>query len=430
MTEDIQKEELYCSVPWCYTITKDEAITVRYFIIMKGEVDGEALRRAVDMAMKRYPYLAKELVVAKDRYYYIPNDRPVVVKHTINPITLGGKDANYHQLALSWFKNVIVFNNTHAIFDGRGRGPLLHTIIYYYCTYRYNESQQMSGVNLADSPIDPAEYYDPYATDLPKKQFDIPVFSTPKNILRLDKMGYVDVEEPQLHVFRVPEKQLMSICKSADATPNTAVTLLMCRAIKKVHPYTELPIVPGVYCDLRSALQAQKSHYSLVSVLDLVFDEQISKLPFEEQNTIFRGKMMLMSDPSYLLDRIRIEKEGAMMIKSLPTLEQKNEISCKAMNSLFLSHTFFVSYSGKSNFGSCDKYILGTSPQPYAHNLGMLLEITASDGWFDITLAQEWSIDVYFDAFLKELTSCGIDYELLLSRKISHCPYELPPVKE
>jgi len=428
--EKIIKEEIFGDFPWCYTLTKEEGITVRYFIVMKGKVDGDALERAVQTAMKRYPYLAKEMVVTPDRYYFIPNHRPIVVKYGYEPMSLGGAEANYHQFSLGWYKNMIVFNNTHAIFDGRGRSALLHTIMYYYCTYRYNEPQSMPGVNLVDSPIDPAEYSDPYCCDLPEKTFDIPQFDSPKKILRLNDLYFITTEEPQLHLIRVPEKQLMSICKSSDGTPNTAVTLLMCRAIKKVLPYNDLPIVAGVYCDLRAALNAPLTHRSLVTTLDLEFDSAMSELSFQDQNTAFRGKMMLLSDPSYLLENLKKDKKNLVSANALPTVRQKNEAALNAMNMLFQSHTFLVSYSGKSNFGTCEKYILGTSPQPYAHNIGMILEITASDGWFDITLAQEWSVDFFFDAFLKELTAQGIDYQLLFSRKISHCKYDLPQVTQ
>lgn len=45
----------------------------------------------------------------------------------------------------------------------------------------------------------------------------------------------------------------------------------------------------------------------------------------------------------------------------------------------------------------------------------MLIEVTSADGWFDLAISQEWQEDVYFNAFLKELTSLGLEYDLLYS---------------
>jgi len=310
---------------------------------------------------------------------------------------------------------VIFMNNTHAIFDGRGRGPLLHTIMYYYCKFRYDEEVQMDGVLLADTPVNPAEYADPYINELPKAKFEIPTFNISKDVLRLNDMGYVRITEPQIHIVSISEKELMSKCKSSDATPNTAITLLICRAIRKIHPDTDKKIVAGVYCDLRSSLNVPDTHNSLVTTLDLEYDNRMDEMSFSEQNTIFRGKMMAMSDPGYLLPLLENDRNFCHSLTSLPTLEQKVETATNAMNSLFKSHTFLVSYSGKSNFGSCDKHISAVIPAPYSHEIGILVEITAADGYFEITWAQEWKIDIYFNGFLREMRSLGLDYDLNFS---------------
>lgn len=414
-----------CSVLWYYNLTREEAITVRYSIEMKDEVDGDALRKALDTTVQRYPYLMDRVVETATGYYLESNDLPVTLINSNDPIPLCGKAANYHQLALSYWKNTIIFNNTHSIFDGRGRGPFLHTLIYYYCKFRYNEEVDMPGVKLADSPVDPREYEDPYSRELKKGKFVISRFGTPEPVFRIDEAGLVSISEPQTHRIRISENAMMQLCKTNDGSPNTAIGLIMSRAITRMHPDAQYPVVCGVYCDLRSALDVPLTHHSLVTTLHLKYDKRMKDLDFSEQNTIWRGMIMLMSDPENLIVGQEAQKAGCESISRMSTLQEKTTAATTAMKGLFHSHTFLLSYSGKSNFGSCDKHISALYSEPYAKDFGMLIEVTAIDGWFDIAIAQEWKEDIYFDAFLKELTSLGLEYDILYSGQ--NLPAEFNP---
>ena len=412
---NMEREKIFCAAPWYYSMTKKSAITVRYIIEMKDEVDGDALRKALDVTMTRYPYLMKKLIVTPEEYLLEPNPLPIVLLHTDKPINLGGKEANWHQFALSYFEKSIYFNNTHAIFDGRGRSALLHTLMYYYCTYRYGEEQQMEGVNLAGTPIDPMEYDDPYVRELPKTAFNFDSIRKPHSVLRLDRMGLVTVGTPQAHRISISESALMNLCKNNDGTPNTAIALIMSRAIRKIHPDTGTSIVSGVYCDLRNALKSPLTHNSLVTTLDLAYHKELEDLDFADQNAIFRGRMKIQSDPAALLPLQEAQKSMCKTLSEMPTLEEKCKAASDGMTGLFRAHTFLVSYSGRSNFGSCDKYIKATFPQPYGREIGILMEITSVDGNFYIDFIQEWREDVYFNAFIKELRSLGVDCDLLYS---------------
>lgn len=411
------KKELNCGALWYYNLSEDQALTVRYTIEMKDKVDGECLRQAMSITEKRYPYLLEMVVVADDRYYLEDNtDLPIVVKHTHHAIPLCGKEANYHQFALSYAGNTIFFNNTHAIFDGRGRGPVLHTLMYYYCKLRYpGEEIDMPGVWLADSPIDPMEDYDPFTAPIPEPKASFPELEMPKNVMRLENMGLVHQSHFQLHHLCIEEKQLMSLCKQSDATPNTGISLLMCHAISRLHPDSDKTISAGVYCDVRKPLKADLSHESLVTTLELEYAPEMKGMEFSEQNTIFRGKMLLQADDSNLLRKERAVKEACDNINAQPTLRGKIEMAREVMKQAMTCHTFSVSYSGKSSYGSCYQHIEALYPEVEAKNIGLLIEICSADEKFYITFIQEWKEDIYFDAFLKELTRHGLDYTLLYS---------------
>lgn len=411
----MKEEKLNCTTLWYYNLSPRESITVRYQIQMKEEVDGDALRRAVDVAMTRYPYMKKKVIVTHKGYVLEDNPLPVVVLNTKNPVPLCGSEANWQQIAISYFEDTIFFNNTHAICDGRGRSALLHTMMYYYCKFRYNEEVDMPGVNLVDSPIDPAEYADPFDSPIPDSEKLIPDMPAPASVMNLAKMGGVYVSPFHLHHLRINEAQLMALCKSSDATPNTALSLLMARGIANLYPDSKESIVAGVYCDVRKALGVPLSHHPLVQTLEIEFSQDMHNLSFEEQNTIFRGKMLLLTDDQLIRESQKGIKALSDKINSLDTLEEKLALGYSAMQTVADSHTFLVSYSGKSSYGTCDKHIKALYPQTGIKNMGILLEVTSADGWFYITFIQEWKEDIYFNAFIKEIISHGLDFDLLYS---------------
>lgn len=405
----------FCDTLDYYCLNEHISKSFRYIIKMKEVVDGDILREALDITMTRYPYLKKRIVADDKGYMLADNDLPLVVKESDRPMVLCGSEANYHLFALTYYGKDIFFNNVHAIFDGRGRGPMLHTLMYYYCKLRYHEDVEMPDVWLVDTPVDPAEYFDPFTVALPEADDFLPMPEIPAKALRLEDQGLVVRSHQHMHYIRINEKQLMSLCKSSDGTPNTILAILMSRAIDKLHPDAKEPIVGQVYCDYRSVVNAEKSHRNMVTTLPLVYDRAMKDMSLEEQNTIFRGKIIYQSDPSVLLHTVAGIKTGCEIVNGLPTLQDKFDAVAQGMAGFFAQTTFAISYSGKKSFGTCDKHIEAIFPAGEPIGIGILMEITAADGWFYVVFMQDWREDVYFNAFLKEIVSLGLDFDLLYS---------------
>jgi len=409
-----------------YNLSPKEAITVQYVIEMKEKIDGESLRQALDITMMRYPYLAKRIVVKDDGYHLVENDLPVVIKPTHHIIPLCGPDANYHQLAFSYSDYTIYMVNTHSIFDGRGRSAFFHTLIYYYCKIRYNEEIEMEGVNLIDTPIDPSEYYDPFDFPIPEPEGQIPQTKPlPQQGMQLAEMGLVHKSHTQIHHLSIDEAQLMERCKQNHATPNSALSVILSRAIARLHPDSKEPIIANIACDPRTALHAEHSHHPLASSFSIEFTPDMRELDFEQQNEIFRSEMSAKADPSTVLTGVKAAQQLYAQINALPTLQEKLSMAKKMFGYAIKSRTFSISYSGKSNFGSCDKHMAAIFPQLEMNGIGIAIEVSATNGKFFLTFAQEWKEDVYFNAFLKELTRLGIDYDLLYSARLEPVKIEL-----
>lgn len=408
-------ENFFCDTLDYYCLNENISKSFRYIIKMKETVDGDILRKALELTMTRYPYLKKRIVADEKGYRLTGNDLPLVVKESDKPMTLCGAESNYHLFALTYLGKDIFFNNVHAIFDGRGRGPVLHTLMYYYCSMRYNEEVDMPGVWLADTPIDEAEYFDPFTRPLPPADDLLPLPEIPAKALRLENQGLVVRSRQYLHYIRINEKHLMSLCKSSDGTPNTLLSVLMSRAINKLHPDAKEPIIGQVYCDYRNVVGAEKSHRNMVTTLPLVYERSMRDMTIEQQNTAMRGNILYLSDPSILLHTVTGIKAACETVNSLPTLQDKFDAVAQGMGAFFNQTTFAISYSGKKSFGSCDRHIEALFPAGEPIGIGILMEVTAADGWFYIVFMQDWREDVYFNAFLKEIVSLGLDFDLLYS---------------
>lgn len=408
-------ENFFCDTLDYYCLSEHVSKSFRYIVRMKDDIDGKALRQAIDKTMVRYPYLKKRIVADGKGYALTSNDLPIVVKESDEPLTLCGAESNYHLFGLTFYGQNLYFNNVHALFDGRGRGPVLHTLMYYYAQLRYDEEVDMPGVWLEDSPIDPAEYFDPFTQPLPESDNLLPMPEIPSHAMRLEKMGRVKRVQPYQHFIRINEKDLMSICKSNDGTPNTILALLMSRAIDKLHPDCQDPIIGQVYCDYRHLVGGQKSHRNMVTTLPLVYEKSMRHMSLEKQNTVLRGNILYLSDPSILLHTVKNTRDICAMVNGLPTLQDKLAATAHGMKVFFEQTTFAISYSGKKSFGSVDKHISSLYPAGKPKGIGILMEVTAADGWFYVVFMQDWREDVYFNAFLKEIVSLGLDFDLLYS---------------
>ncbi len=408
-------QSFFCDTLDYYCLSANISKSFRYIVRMKDEVDGTLLRQALEITMTRYPYLKKRIIADDRGYSLTDNNLPLVVKESDQPMTLCGQESNYHLFALTYYGKNIFFNNVHAIFDGRGRGPVLHTLMYYYCGMRYKKKVEMPGVWLAGTPIDPAEYFDPFTVPLPETDDLLPVPEIPAKALRLEEQGLVTRAQQHQHFIRVKEKDLMSVCRSSDGTPNTILSLLMSRAVDKLHPDAQEPIIGQVYCDYRSVVGAEQSHHNMVTTLPLVYERSMRNMPLEMQNTILRGNILYLSDSSVLLHTVAGIKSACEAINGLPTLKDKLSAVGQGMGAFFNQTTFAISYSGKKSFGNCDEHIEALFPAGEPIGIGILMEVTAADGWFYIVFMQDWREDVYFNAFLKEIVSLGLDFDLLYS---------------
>lgn len=409
----MKKTEPLSSALYLYSMSEHLPSTVRYCIKMNELVNGEILKKAVDTTFRRYPYLKKSLIEDSTGRYLVDNPEPIAVIETDGKVVLGSKQTNFQLVAISYSGQFIYFNNSHAILDGRGRVPVLKTLMYYYCSERYGENVQIDGVNLADSPIDPAEYAEPLDavidTNFSTHISSGPIVGEPMELL---SMGLVHSEgRMKKTILKIDEKDFMSVCRQSDATPNTGLCVILCRAIRSIHPDSPKVPVASVAVDLKNFYGTPQTCYPAAWLTCMEYNKEMESLPFDEQCTIFRGKLILDTDKSNMSLLASSFQQFSKAIVAQKDLKSKMDFLATALSSA-APRTFSVSYAGKTSYGTCDAHIRGLASEVFVLS-PMTLEITVAGGSFFVTYSQMFEEDIYFNAFLKELSSLGVEYRIV-----------------
>ena len=140
---------------------------IRIRIRMRDLIDPDVLRNAVDTTMKRYPYFTVELKKKDGRYIFAENSRPVVITHSLCGVELNSEDSNFHMIAFSWEDNWIIIDMSHSMTDGTGAYEVLRTLLYYYCSEKYDIRLKEEGIRLVGDDISGEEWEDPTGPPMP-----------------------------------------------------------------------------------------------------------------------------------------------------------------------------------------------------------------------------------------------------------------------
>ena len=405
------EQKLFTELRTLYTTTKETPTVIRIRIRMRDLIDPAILRRAVDMTMRRYPYFCVALQKKEGRYVYAENHRPVVITDSLHGVDLNSEESNYHMIAFCLQDNWIILDVFHGLTDGAGAYEVVRTLLYYYCSERYNVSLKEDGIRLVGDEISAEEWIDPVVsrTDLP----------TPKqNELMSDALNVITtagLEEDRRHTVysvAISEKEFMRFNLDNDGSPGTMVALLLSRAIAKLFPESENTIRIALCVNQRKALNAPLAHQSLVGGVMLEYKDKLRDWSLEMQGTAYRGMVFAQTQEENVLRGIASFKGVNGMLLTKESDQERIGVASyiNSLASKFTTAT--VSYVGKADYKEAEQYIrdfrLWTSPM--GNNL--LVEISAVNGRFTLDFLQSFSSPVIVNAFLKELDENGIIYDL------------------
>ena len=415
--------KLFTELRPLYSTSKERPDVIRIKIRMRDLIEQKTLRQAVDMTMQRYPYFCVELQKKEKQYVFIENHRPVIITNSLKGVELNSETSNYHMLAFAWHDNWIILDIFHGVTDGTGAYEVIKTLLYYYCSERYNiQFHNRDGIRLSGDFISEEEWIDPAvkSTNLPEpRQIDVP-----KALNLMKTAGLTESPSGIVYSVGISEAEFMKFNVENGGTPGTMVSLFLSRAIAKLFPDNKAPIRITLCVNQRKALNAPLAHHSLVGGVMLEYTEEMRHWAITKQIRAYRDSVSAQTQKEIVLAGVAAQKKINQTILSKETDQERARVVACIDNFANQILTAVVSYVGKANYHEAEKYIRDFRLWTFKPVNRILIEISVANGMFNLDFVQPFTSPIYVNAFLRELDENGIEYDLKDVNEL-----ELPNVK-
>ncbi len=370
---------------------------------LRDPVDGESLRYAVEETRARFPYFYVKAVYKGNDLVTVPNDLPMTVRNTWEPIRLYSEASNGHLAAWKYEGRRLAFEIHHALTDAAGVLPYIRSTLFLYLSNATGQTFDPTGFRLPGDMIPASETGNPFS-DPEIDRTDAPLYQK-KPIP--DFFRLVDAADAEKTVFylKLSEAQIMEYCRDYDSTPNVIMSVLLAKAARRLDPACRKTVTVSV-CVNRKAMLGNFNNYRMFTgeaILDFAKERDLEDLT--KTCTIARGQLMLQVQPENLLWELKQMKR--MLPPPSPDIARAS---------------ICVSYVNSRSFGPLDSWIeelyIVTSLSKITD---ILCEITCINHQFFLTFMQPFSSEKYFRCFLDELDAAGISYERLRREPLRIC---------
>lgn len=407
--EQIISERFYT-----YWADSQHSWTVRFITTLCDDIDRGMLQEAVAATQQRYPYYSVRLrktADAEGREHYALDENPLpwVVMPSRQPACLVSPESNHHLLAFACWDNCIAIDFFHALTDGTGGYNVLRTLLYEYCRRHYDSQLSREGVRVAGDDISPEELTDPASLPCPDNLNPLPVppMPTPINLIKEAVVPLNDTAETVC--IEIDEQQMMKYVSGEDTSPATLVSLLVARAIARLHGDTaEAVPVTALAINQRPALGVPLASPSMASALRLALKIDMRDMPLDLQQTIYRGMVVLQSNADNVAAGFWQTKGMMDQLDQIPTVKGRHQAMQGAYERALSTCSFVVSYVGKARFGAAERYVTHFCTEVFTH-YALTIEMSAVGGKFCISWMHRFSTDVYLDALFDEMRQLGLN---------------------
>ena len=405
--------------PMLYMSTPEYPNTMGVIIQLKEPIDGDILQSVVQELSARYPYFYVKAVARDNDVSPEPNPLPMIVRNTWAPINFNSNESNYHLAAWKYEDTRMAFEISHSLTDGAGVFPYIKSALYLYLIRKTGQALDSTGVRLPGDVIPKSESGNPFA-DLDIDTAEKPLY-TKQPIEDFYRVKVEGNTKPQLHYIKLAESQLIQYCRDFDGSPNALISVMLARAAEKYDPDSEKTVSVSVAIDHKAMLGVRDNYRMFANVVELDFPKSRPLDDLMKSCTTARGQIMLQAQPENSLWAMKQRKMMYAKLGQLP-LEIKTSVIAKSAGNA--RWTFAVSYTNSKSMGSVDPYIeaLYVVAEPGVFDIGC--EIACINHSFYLTLIQSFSADRFIDTFLKELSSVGIEYEVMRKEPLRLCGIE------
>jgi hypothetical protein len=380
--------------------------TMGVFLTLKDPVDGDILKKSVEELRVRFPYFYVRVAYRGEDIVAVPNELPMIVRNTWEPICFNSEASNFHLAAWKYEGNKLAFEIDHALTDGAGIMPYIRSTLHLYLSKLTGNSFDTTGVRLPGEEIPESESGNPFK-DLDIDGIDAPLYQKKPipDFLRLVKDGY---GEKRVFFMKIPESQLMQYCRTFDGSPNVFMAVMLARAARRFDPESDKPVTVSICLDHKAILGNHDNYRMLAGDVVVDFPKDRNLDDVSKACTIARGQVMLQAQPENSMWMIKQMKQNPPTLSPIDVLD-----------------SICVSYPNNRSFGPLDSYIEDIY---FMTSLSKITDIFCAVAClnqnFFITFMQPFSSDEYFKCFLNKLSDEGIEYEFYGSEPIRLCGIE------
>ena len=405
--------------PMLYLSTPDHPNTMGVLAVLKEAVDGELLREVVEELRTRFPYFYVKAESRGNDLVPVPNALSMTVRDSWAPIRLNAEESNYHLAAWKYEGKRLAFEISHSLTDGAGVLPYFKSALYLYLSRRTGQSFDPTGFRLPGDDIPESETGNPFA-GLNIDGAEEPMYrkETEKDFFRLNDGTESDA---RVTYIKLSEAQLMQYCRDFDGSPNAFFAVMLARAARRYDSASEKTVSVAIAIDHKAMLGNRDNYRMFANIVELDFPKSRPLDDLMKACTMARGQVMLQAQPENSLWAMKQRKMLYAKLEQMP-LEMKLGVIAKSAGSPRWSIS--ISYANSRTFGPLD---------PYIEELYMLAELGVSDimceiaclnHCFFLAVGQNFSSNQFVDAFLNELASVGIDYEVMGREPLRLCGLE------
>ena len=389
--------------------------TFRIAVEMREAIDGAALRKAVDVSIRRYPYFSIELVLTEDDVLHkvVPNSRPIVIVDGVMPVLLNSEESNRHLLSLAYAGNTVYFDMSHSLADGTGAMEFVKTTLYYYICEKYGEVFPTDHIRTLNTPITGEELTDPYLNFPGISEKPLGGFPGTSPAFTLEDYGISLTGADTLFRMSVDEKAFMKYSRENDGSPATMTAAFLAKALYRLRSDSDSdkPIRIALPYNNRLALHTPLAHHSLVESCAVTYPSKAGDWSIEKLGTVTRGAVALQSDPSNMRAMIYAKVMFLDKLRAAADLETVKSLCAESGKRGLNVVSSVISYVGKLPLGVLEDFIesMYSCVQGFS---GWIIEMNAAGGKLCYAICQAFSEDIFVKALADEMRREGIEVEL------------------
>ncbi len=390
-----------------------------------GDISGEILTRVVQKAALRYPYFSIRIIRHGESYDVEHNTDPIPVTHGTKPVLLGSDEANGQLIAVAYEHNKVMFDISHNLADGKGFLPWIKTVIYLYLTEFLGVELSSDGINLPGEEFLPGETDDPYENmDLENAECLLPDRKA-DNVFVPD-MRYAVSEERSSYALTASVDDMMRLAGFWDGSPASMLAYITKEMIRELFPESHnKQIVCCMPYSYRALACGENNYHTQTLLLKIIYDDRYESMTMDRQLTCTRGTVMTQSDPDRVRYTLKQFDEYAAYLDDLPTIDERRNNYHKRLE-MIDPETYAVSYLGRINWGSIEKYMDGITIESAAFSAPIMFAFVPIDGLFHITMVLNQTSDVYADTMVRLLNDHGVSAKYEYSFKQELCKIHMP----